>query len=241
MPLLISNYFSGDALAALALDRVCAVLLDEPGNALRNTGICAGDYWEMDVYEAASHNDFCIPISAHDEISKYGYVSIDDDDFELADTPIGQLYRIEFWYRDNDVAFDRSVDELIEVRSVYWRNNQFTYTDLTLQSARQILLYTVNLSAVYSQTDETLKLMCWLSVNGITDKLTTNVQFTLRDFDETEIFAITLSSHAALLPGIFKYEYEVELDPDQIYILNAVITDEHGVDRDAYIDIISLD
>lgn len=241
MPLLISNYFSGDALAALALDRVCAVLLDESGNALRNIGICAGDYWEMDVYEAASHNDFCIPISAHDEISKYGYTLIDDDDFELADTPDGQQYRIEFWYRDNDIEFNRLADELIEVMYLYYRNGQFTSTDLTLQSARQILLYTVNLSAVYSQTDETLKLMCWLSVNGITDKLTTNVQFTLRDFDETEIFAMALSSHATLLPGIFKYEYEVELDPDQIYILNAVITDEHGVDRDAYIDIISLD
>ena len=133
-------------------------------------------------------------------------ILIDDDDFELIDTPNGQKYRIEFWYRDNDIAFDRSVDELIEVVYLYWRNGQFTSTDLTLQSARQILLYTVNLSAVYSQNDETLKLMCWLSVNGITDKLTTNAQFTLRDFDETEIFAMTLSSHNSI-PGIFKYEY----------------------------------
>lgn len=241
MSLFISNYFSGDALTALALNRVCALLFDDHGNALRNIGICSGDFWEMDTYEASSHADFCIPLSEHSEITKYGFALLDDDEFELADTPSGETYRIEFWCRDNDVAFVRSADELIEVRSVYWRNGQICYTDLTLQSARQILLYTVNLSAVYSQTTGELKIMCWLSVNGVTDKDTTNVQLTLRDYEENEVFAMSLSSHATLLPGIFKYTYEVDLDPDQIYILNAVITDVNGIDRDAYTDIISLD
>lgn len=241
MTLYISNYFTGDALTALPLSRVAAVLLDKSGNGLRNIGLCGGDYWEMEPYEAISHDEFCIPLSEHAEITKYGEATLDDDEFTLADTPSGETYRIEFWYRDNDVAFDRSVDELYQAREIYWRNGQISYVDLTLQSARQILLYTVNLSAVYSQITGELKIMCWLSVNGVTDKNTTNVQLTLLDYDENEIFAMSLSSHATLLPGIFKYTYAVDLDPDQIYILNAVITDANAIDRDAYTDIISLD
>jgi hypothetical protein len=86
-----------------------------------------------------------------------------------------------------------------------------------------------------------LKILVWLTIDEVIDESAKNVQLTLTDFDEVQVFAANVSTQVTAFPGVFKYEYETDLDPDQIYILTADITDFEDGTHTAYCGIISLD
>lgn len=102
-------------------------------------------------------------------------------------------------------------------------------------------IYKVNSEVVYSQVDSLLKILVWLTTDEVIDESAKNVQLTLIDFDEAQVFATNISTQVTAFPGVFKYEYETDLDPDQIYMLIANITDFEDGTHKAYCGIISLD
>lgn len=242
MSLRIADYFI-TTIDELRNGQIYALLLDESGNGLKRITY-SPDMWELNTYEKVSHNQFCITLSEHAEITYYGYIEIPDDELNLINTPVGEQYIIEFWQGNSIYGypyFDRDIDTLIGYNYITWRNGYKVFSDLTLESAMDVLNYKIRSSVVYNQTTEILKILAWLDVNGKPNENVTNMQITLMDSAGSTMFSFNISTFIPNLDGIFSYDYEIDLPADEIYIAEIIITDENGDEHKGYDDIVSLD
>lgn len=223
---------------------VFAVVFNESFYALKKVSE-SPDLWTLNGYAKASHEDFCIPLSEHAEKTQYYYINLDTDQFVLSTSGYGEYYIVEYWYKSDGQAFDRSLNTYLGSEKFKWDSLNKVKIDAMLGVIQENIIaqMEVKLSATYNPQGKYLRIIAWLEKSGgiITD--TKRFQFELFNFGDGEVIVSGQRTfHLTNVPGVFKMEIsDVEISPDFPFPIIGSITDVNDVDYTSCISVASYD
>jgi len=226
----VSNFVFGvyaDASYGYPDSSVYAVIHNEQEQALK-LHTPSPELWILDDYTKITHESFCIQLTEHSERTGYYYKEFDTDLFTLPSTLYGKRYCIEYWYRDNEDAFDRDVDELINNELFLWdaTYKRRVFSEIGQEQENQIATTKVVVSAVYDSVNLVVRIIGWLERAGqiVTDTKRLDIHWYA--FDDTVITTAQKTVQQVNTPGVFAIELTgISVDPDYVTPIKATIVD----------------
>lgn len=238
MPLLIDAYLP-DLAAGCCPNKIYALLFNKQHFALKDTG---GGNYSLVAYTKAAHNTFSIILLEHAERAKYYTKEIADVNLVLPQTPEGEEYFLEVWYRSIVGPFDRDVDTLRETRRVIWSGSQWVESRLDALQASQISGYFSHVSCTYDSDNQTVYFLAWLESRGAVIPNTVRCELTWRDRLGAVISQVVQTTYMPNTPGVFRWDVPgIDVAPDQATSVMVSIRDAEGVDHNTHSSIASWD
>lgn len=203
-------------------NEVYALLFNQQKQAIKPTlGVYA-----FAAFVLVDIDDFAIILSEDAEWTKYYSEEITPANVNIAATPDGECYYLEFWKRDNTSGFSREDDTLLEVRPVYWTGNQLSRTKLSDADVSALALWQTQIHYSYDSETSEVRFIAWLEKNGqiVTDTQQVEVTWTKRD--EDPIFSTVQNTPMVECPGVFTWVAPtISLDPDEVSPMKVIFTD----------------
>lgn len=200
-----------------------AVLFDRSHQSLKDNGL--GVRVLSSFTGGSSQTNYAIVLNEHPQRSRFYYLDLDPSAFVLAANTRGQKFTVEIWKAFSSGTYNRTNDELVEVREVMWDGSEFIDAELGEVQLEELSHYEPQLAASYDSNENALRAMAFLEKNGQLLDDSTLCEFQLINRAGVEMTASSITNMLTAQPGIFSWdEPGIVLDPDEVYAVVVTIT-----------------
>lgn len=229
-----------DLLANCCPDLLYAIVFDDEGNALKSDG--SGN-WILSPYVATDHESFAIPLGEDPERSKFYKTILDEETFELPETPIDSRYTIEYWYRDaGDTDYNREEDQLLQTREFWWLHEQLHFTPIMSKQIEEVRGYTAHVAISYDAELKIASITAWLDLGNNIVQTTVRAEIDWRYQDGTLISNTQQTTYIPGLDGVFAWQHSgIDLTPDIATACLVTIEDAEGQNHQTVSSIVTWD
>lgn len=210
-------------------NKVYALLFNQDHEAMKKI-TTSPLLWQIATYLKTNHADFCMVLGEHSQRSKYYYMEIEDDEFDLDETPSGEVYWVEIWERtEADTNYNRTEDTLHDKFSIIWDGSFFIDSRLGSSQIESLSKLEAQVAVTYEPSNQELRVAAWLEKNGVLQSGAQQVIVEVFQRDGTKVLDETITTQA--VSGFFMWDSPgLDLDPDDVYALKVTIRDSGGTD-----------
>ncbi len=207
-------------------DKLFASVFNQQGQALHNVD----GFWSFEDYVAVNANNYAILMAENAERTKSFSALLAEADFNMADTPDGEVYEIEYWRLDigDGPEFIRQNSTLLAVEPFVWYAGKKVLGVTSLGVAQRTMAdqYMVQISVAYNSDSSTIQFLAWLEKNGVRQTESQNCNVLMFDREGTAILNSTQTQPIPGYPGMFQWPIvNIPLLADTSYTIIATIKD----------------